>query len=49
MFIFERRIRKLIQKKGDNVVKLKQRGKMFNGWFMPDGTDKIVFVGDNEW
>lgn len=47
MWFFKRRIRRLIRKKGVFVSYSNLEGKVFNGWFMPDGTDTIIFIGDN--
>ena len=47
MWFFERRIRRLIRKKGVFVSYSNREGKVFKGWFMPDGTDTIIFIGDN--
>lgn len=45
MWVFERRVRKLIQKKGVVISHSGRQGKVFQGWFMPDGTDTITFIG----
>ena len=47
MWFFERRIRRLIKKKGVFVSYSNREGKVFKGWFMPDETDIIIFIGDN--
>ena len=47
MWFFERRIRRLIKKKGVFVSYSNLEGKVFNGWFMPDGTETIIFIGEN--
>lgn len=47
MWFFKRHIRRLIRKKGVFVSYSNLEGKVFNGWFMPDGMDTIIFIGDN--
>lgn len=48
MWFFERRVRKLIQKEGVVISYSDRQGKVFQGWFMPDGTDTIIFIGYND-